>query len=189
MPGDQVELLSMEGIRKSFEGNVVLKDVSFHLAAGEVHGLVGENGAGKSTLMNILAGVHQPDAGTVWLRGTNLTIPDEKAAQRLGIAIVFQERSLFGQLSIAENIFAARQPEKRFGRIDRNRLYEEARLLLKRAGLDEDPRTSVEELSPAQQQLVEIAKALSFSPAIVIFDEPTSSLTERETQGLFEVIR
>jgi ABC-type sugar transport system ATPase subunit len=189
MPGDQVELLSMDGIRKSFEGNVVLKDVSFHLSAGEVHALVGENGAGKSTLMNILAGVHQPDLGTVRLRGANLTIPDEKAAQRLGIAIVFQERSLFGQLSIAENIFAARQPEKRFGRIDRERLYEEARVLLKRTGLDEDPRTSVEELSPAQQQLVEIAKALSFCPAIVIFDEPTSSLTERETQGLFGVIR
>ncbi len=140
--------------------------------------------------MNILAGVHQPDSGTIRLRGAgDLTIPDEKTAQRLGIAIVFQERSLFGQLTVAENIFAARQPIKSFGRIDWTHLYEDARHLLSRTGLDVDPAMLVEELSPAQQQLVEIAKALSLHPNIVIFDEPTSSLTERETQRLFEVIR
>jgi ABC-type sugar transport system ATPase subunit len=183
-------LLSMLGMQKSFDGNPVLNGVHFDLCAGEVHALVGENGAGKSTLMNILAGVHQPDSGTIRLRGAgDVTIPDGKTAQRLGIAIVFQERSLFGQLTVAENIFAARQPIKSFGRIDWTHLYEDARHLLSRTGLDVDPAMLVEELSPAQQQLVEIAKALSLHPNIVIFDEPTSSLTERETQRLFEVIR
>src|ERR1700747_58783 len=108
------ELVAMQGIRKSFDGNTVLKDVDFELRAGEVHALVGENGAGKTTLMNILAGVHQPDSGSIRLRGRGrVIISGEKSAQELGIAIVFQERSLFAQLSVAENIFAARQPVKR----------------------------------------------------------------------------
>jgi ABC-type sugar transport system ATPase subunit len=184
------ELVAMQGIRKSFDDNSVLKGVDFELCAGEVHALVGENGAGKTTLMNILAGVHQADAGSIRLRSrADVIIPDEKRAQELGIAIVFQERSLFAQLSIAENIFASRQPVKRLGLIDRKRLHEYARVLLRRTGLDADPQQAVETLSPAQQQLVEIAKALSLNPAIVIFDEPTSSLTERETHRLFEVIR
>jgi ABC-type sugar transport system ATPase subunit len=187
---EQVELCTMHGIRKSFDGNAVLKDVDFELCTGEVHALVGENGAGKTTLMNILAGVYQPDSGSIRLRGcAPVTIADEKRAQELGIAIVFQERSLFAQLSIAENIFAARQPVKSLGRIDRKTLRENAHSLLLRTGLDADSQQAVETLSPAQQQLVEIAKALSLNPAIVIFDEPTSSLTERETHRLFEVIR
>jgi ribose transport system ATP-binding protein len=184
------ELVAMLGIWKRFDGNPVLKGVNFELLAGEVHALVGENGAGKSTLMNILAGVHQPDSGSIRLRGRDLaSIPDEKSAQALGIAIVFQERSLFAQLSVAENIFAARQPVKRLGRIDRKSLHENTRLLLRRTGLEADPQQSIESLSPAHQQLVEIAKALSHNPAILIFDEPSSSLTERETHRLFEVIR
>jgi ABC-type sugar transport system ATPase subunit len=187
---DGEPLLSMRGIQKSFDGNPVLKGVDFDLRAGEVHALLGENGAGKSTLMNILAGVHQPSSGTIRLRGAGeVTIPDEKTAQRLGIAIVFQERSLFGQLTVAENIFAARQPVNSLGRIDWKRLREDAGRMLQRTGLDVDPAVAVEGLSSAQQQLVEIAKALSLLPTIIIFDEPTSSLTERETQRLFEVIR
>ena len=186
---EEEPLLSMRGIQKSFDGNPVLKDVDFDLRAGEVHALVGENGAGKSTLMNILAGVHQPSSGTIRLRGVGeVTIPDEKTAQRLGVAIVFQERSLFGQLTVAENIFAARQPVNRLGRIDWKRLRADASRMLQRTGLNVDPAVAVEDLSSAQQQLVEIAKALSLGPTIIIFDEPTSSLTERETQRLFDVI-
>ena len=186
----QEELVSMQGIWKSFDGNSVLKGVNFELLASEVHALVGENGAGKTTLMNLLAGVHQPDSGSIRLRGrAQTTIPDERSAQALGIAIVFQERSLFAQLTVAENIFAARQPVKRLGVIDRKRLNENTRLLLRQTGLEADPQQTVESLSPAHQQLVEIAKALSHNPAILIFDEPTSSLTERETNRLFEVIR
>jgi ABC-type sugar transport system ATPase subunit len=184
------ELVAMHGIWKRFDGNSVLKGVNFELLRGEVHALVGENGAGKTTLMNLLAGVHQPDSGSIRLRGlAQATIPDEKSAQALGIAIVFQERSLFAQLSVAENIFAARQPVKRLGVIDRKRLHENTRLLLRQTGLEADPQQTVESLSPAHQQLVEIAKALSHNPSILIFDEPTSSLTERETHRLFEVIR
>jgi ribose transport system ATP-binding protein len=179
----------MRGIRKSFEGNDVLKGVDFDVWPGEVHALVGENGAGKSTLMNILAGVHQPSGGTIEFDGrTNVVIPDEKSAQQLGISIVFQERSLFGHLNVAENIFAARQPNI-FGHILRRRLQAEARGSLERIKLDLDPNTLVEELSPAQQQMVEIAKALSLEAKVIIFDEPTSSLTDKETQALFGVIR
>ncbi|MBV8831108.1 MAG: sugar ABC transporter ATP-binding protein [Acidobacteriaceae bacterium] len=179
----------MRGIRKSFEGNDVLKGVDFDVWPGEVHALVGENGAGKSTLMNILAGVHQPSGGTIEFDGrTNVVIPDEKSAQQLGISIVFQERSLFGHLNVAENIFAARQPNI-FGHILRRRLQAEARRSLERIKLDLDPNTLVEELSPAQQQMVEIAKALSLEAKVIIFDEPTSSLTDKETQALFGVIR
>src|ERR1700730_3041385 len=190
LSAEQEELVAMQGIWKSFDGNPVLKGVHFELFAGEVHALVGENGAGKTTLMNILAGVHQPDSGSIRLRGRGqATIPDERSAQALGIAIVFQERSLFAQLSVAENIFADRQPGKGLGGIDRKTLHENTCLLLRGTGLEADPQQTVESLSPAHQQLVEIAKALSHNPAILIFDEPTSSLTERETHRLFEVIR
>src|SRR5258708_38856689 len=137
---DGEPLLSMRRIQKSCDGNPVLKDVDFEVRTGEVHALVGENGAGKSTLMNILAGVHQPSSGTIRLRGAGeITIPDEKTAQRLGIAIVFQERSLFGQLTVAENIFAARQPVNSLGRIDWRRLRQDAGCMLQRTGLNGDP--------------------------------------------------
>jgi len=179
----------MRGVRKSFDGNEVLKGVDFDLRPGEVHALVGENGAGKSTLMNVLAGVHQPNAGTIEFDGrTGIVIPDEKSAQQLGISIVFQERSLFGHLSVAENIFAARQPNV-LGHILRKELQTDARRSLERIKLDVDPGTPVEDLSPAQQQMVEVAKALSLEAKVIIFDEPTSSLTGKETQALFGVIR
>ncbi|HET9374663.1 MAG TPA: sugar ABC transporter ATP-binding protein [Chthoniobacterales bacterium] len=182
-------LLVMRDIRKTFDGVEVLKGVNFDVQSGEVHALVGENGAGKSTLMNILAGVHQPTSGTIQFdRQDPVFIPDEKSAQQLGISIVFQDRSLFAQLTIAENIFAARQPN-RFGHIDRNKLCFDAGRLLKQVDLDVGPDEILESLSPAQQQLVEVAKALSLKAKLIIFDEPTSSLTDKETQALFRVIR
>src|ERR1700757_4842288 len=129
-------LLRMRAVKKSFDGIEVLKGVDFTVRAGEVHALVGENGAGKSTLMNLLAGVHQPTSGTIHFAGRdNLQIPDERTAQELGISIVFQERSLFAQLSLADNIFAARQPV-RFGHINRKQLFSETRILLQRVELE-----------------------------------------------------
>jgi ribose transport system ATP-binding protein len=185
-----MSLLAVRNIHKSFPGVRVLKGVSFEVRAGEVHALVGENGAGKSTLMNILAGVHQPDAGEISFDGQeSVVIADERTAQQLGIAIVFQERSLFSTLSVAENIFAARQAVGRFGRIDRAKMRSDARALLDRLGLGAiNPATPVGELSPAEQQMVEIAKALSLDAKLIIFDEPTAALTETETAALFRVI-
>ncbi|MBV8969915.1 MAG: sugar ABC transporter ATP-binding protein [Verrucomicrobia bacterium] len=183
-------LLSVRGIRKLFGNIEVLKKVGFDLWAGEVHALVGENGAGKSTLMNILAGVHQPDEGTISFSGGEpVVITDERYAQLLGVGIVFQERSLFPELTVAENIFAGRQPVGHFAHINRKKLFADAKKVLQSIGLPLDPHTICGDLSPAHSQLVEICKALSLNARILIFDEPTSSLTNHETQSLFEVIR
>jgi ABC-type sugar transport system ATPase subunit len=156
---------------------------------GEVHAVVGENGAGKSTLMQILAGVHRPDAGRIDFAGIeDVALPDERTARDLGIALVFQERSLFGPLSVAENIFVDRQPTTRWGRINRAELAARTGVLLDEVGLSVPADTPVDRLSPAQQQLVEIAKALSVSPRLILFDEPTAALTPEETSRLFGII-
>jgi ribose transport system ATP-binding protein len=139
--------------------------------------------------MHILAGVYPRDAGSLELDERDVAFADEREAQRAGVAIVFQERSLFGPLSIAENIFAGRQPIGRFGLIDRRSQVRRSRELLARVGLDADPETPVERLTSARQQLVEIAKALSLDARLIIFDEPTAALTPRETARLFSVIR
>src|SRR5688500_11158275 len=163
-------LLSMRGISNRFGGVHALNRVDLEVRAGEVHALVGENGAGKSTLMHILAGVHQPDEGTIsWNGAAHVIISSERAAQQLGIAIVFQERSLFTSLSVAENIFAGRQPVSRWGTIDRKCLHRQSVALLRQVGLTCDPRTPLSELSSAQQQMVEIAKALSLDTKLIIF--------------------
>lgn len=183
-------LLAMRGMRKSFGGVEVLKGVDFTVRAGEVHALCGENGAGKSTLMNILAGVHRPDAGEIALGGrTHAGFASAHAAQHAGVGIVFQERSLFGPLTVAENIFAGRQPVTRWGRVDRRQLRAAAAALLARTAPDLSTEATVADLSPAQQQMVEIAKALSLGAKVMIFDEPTAALTEAETHRLFAVIR
>ena len=183
-------LLVARAIRKRFGGVRALDGVDLEVRRGEVHALVGENGAGKSTLMHILAGVHHPDGGSLEWDGQRVrAFSDERDAQRAGVAIVFQERSLFGPLSIAENIFAGRQPVGRWGLINRCEQRQRSVDLLARIGLDADPETPVERLSPAQQQLVEIAKALSIDAQLIIFDEPTAALTVAETKTLFEVIR
>ena len=181
-------LLRVRGVHKRFPGVHALRGVDFDVRAGEVHALVGENGAGKSTLMHVLAGGQQPDEGEIEWRGTRVELPDTAAAQRLGVAIVHQERCLFGPLSVAENVFPARQPVSGW-RIDVRRLNESAAVLLAEVGLAIDPRTPLEELSPAQQQLVEVAKALSLDAKVVIFDEPTASLSPAEADRLFAVIR
>jgi ABC-type sugar transport system ATPase subunit len=188
-PEPPPSLLVARSIRKRFGGVRALDRVDFEVRRGEVHALVGENGAGKSTLMHILAGVFPPDAGSIEWEGRESTgFADENAAQRARIAIVFQERSLFGPLSIAENIFAGRQPVDRWGFIDRREQRRRSSALLARVGLDADPDMPVERLSSARQQLVEVAKALSIDAQLIIFDEPTAALTLAETETLFRVI-
>ncbi len=187
---DESALLVLRGIHKRFPGVHALRGVDLDVRRGEVHALVGENGAGKSTLMQVLAGVHRPDAGTLEFDGRrDVVFRDERAAQEAGIALVFQERSLFGPLSVAENVYAARQPAGRFGRIDHDALRNRARIAVAEVGLEVDPDQPVEQLSSAQQQLVEIAKALSLKPKLVIFDEPTAALGPSDAQRLFGVIR
>jgi ABC-type sugar transport system ATPase subunit len=180
----------MRGIHKHFPGVHALKGVDLEVARGEVHAVVGENGAGKSTLMMILAGVYQLDGGSIAFDGqANLTIRNQHHAQALGIAIVYQERSLFRLLSVAENIFAGRQPLTSFGSIDVKALHDQSRDLLRRLGLDVDPRLPLSYLSFAQQQMVEVAKALSLNAKLLILDEPTAALTRVETEALFQAIR
>ena len=170
-------LLEIRGIEKQFPGVRALQGVDLTVERGEVHAVVGENGAGKSTLMHILAGVIQPDAGSIAL--------DEDA----GVAIVYQERTLFDLLTVGENILVNRQPVTRWGTVDRRRMWDTARVLLELLRLDVDPATPVNRLSPAQQQMVEIAKALSARAKLLIFDEPTAALSRAETDVLFRVIR
>jgi ribose transport system ATP-binding protein/rhamnose transport system ATP-binding protein len=166
-----------------------LNDVSLEVLPGEIHALVGENGAGKSTLMHIVAGVYQPDQGQMEIDGSSYAPQDEKAAQQAGVAMVFQEGSLFPPLSIAENIFAGRQPLTSLGLVDFAPMRKHTRELLRDLEVDLDPSTLVAELSPSQRQLVEIAKALSQQVRLLILDEPTSSLTISEARHLFKVLR
>lgn len=183
-------LLAMRGVRKSFGGVEVLKGVDFDVREGEVHALCGENGAGKSTLMNILAGVHRPDAGAIEFGGKTFAgFPNAHDAQQRGVGMVFQERSLFGPLNIAENIFAGRQPVTKWGMIDRRRLETSARHILAEVAPELDPRATASDLSAAQQQMVEIAKALSLNARVLVLDEPTAALTEAETTRLFAIIK
>ncbi len=182
-------LLETRNIHKRFPGVHALRGVSIDLRPGEVHALVGENGAGKSTLMHILAGVHQPDEGELKIAGHPVVIADERHAQALGIGIVYQERSLFDLLTVAENIFAGRQPTGRWGVIDRATMRAETQSILNQLDLKIAPDMPLGLLNPAQQQMVEVAKALALNACILIFDEPTAALTEAETNTLFRVIR
>jgi ribose transport system ATP-binding protein/rhamnose transport system ATP-binding protein len=181
--------LKARGIGKSFPGVRALDNVSIDIAPGEVHALLGENGAGKSTLGKIFGGVYGRDAGTIELDGETLTVGDEAQAGKKGIVIVHQEGSLVRQLSVADNIFAGRAPAGFLGRIDQRAIAAKSRALLEQLGSDLDPRRKVAELSSAQMQIVEIAKALSQDLRLLILDEPTAALTLNETAKLFDVIR
>lgn len=183
-------LLQARGIRKSFPGVQALADVGLEATAGEVLAVVGENGAGKSTLMKILAGVERPDAGEILWQGQPLQVASVTDAERRGIVLIHQELNLAEHLDIAANVFLGREPT--WGGplqwIDR-RIHADAERITRRLGLDCSTRTLVGNLSLGQQQLVEIARALSLDSKLLILDEPTSSLTERETARLFEVLR
>jgi ribose transport system ATP-binding protein len=182
--------LQLKGISKFFPGVRALNKVSLDIQAGEVHALCGENGAGKSTLMNILSGNLKPDEGSILLNGQEVVIKNPLHAQALGIAIVYQERSLVETLSVAENIYVENQPRQAAGFIDFKKLYSQTTTLLDRLGLSAiSPATEVSMLSPARKQMVEIAKALSRNPQILILDEPTASITDSEVTILFNIIR
>ena len=180
----------MEGISKRFPGVVALDNVSLAVGTGEIVALIGENGAGKSTLMKILGGAIARDTGTIRINGQPVEIRSPREASALGIEFIHQELSVLDNLDVAANIFLRREPTigGPLKLIDRKRLYSEADQLLKKLGLDLSSRTSVSRLSIAQQQLVEIARAISTGARIIIMDEPTSSLTLTETQRLLEIV-
>ena len=180
-------LLVLRGITKRFVGVTALEGVDFELRRGEVHALCGENGAGKSTLMRILSGQLQPDEGEILFKGQATRFASMPEAQDAGIAMIHQELNLVPHLSVAENIFLAREPSRGLF-IDRRRLQADAQRCLDRLGVDIAPNALVRTLTVAQRQMVEIAKALSVDAEVLIMDEPTSSLTESETELLFKVI-
>ena len=183
-------ILRMEGISKAFPGVQALDNVTFEVAAGEIHALVGENGAGKSTLMKVLTGALGKDEGQITLRGETVQIESPSDSQNLGISMIHQELSLIPYLTVGQNIYLGREPRARLpGFIDWKSLYSEAQEILDRLNLDVDARTEVMGLSIAQQQMVEVAKALSLNADLIAMDEPTSALTGRETEVLFEVMR
>ncbi|MFH8449320.1 sugar ABC transporter ATP-binding protein [Streptomyces fungicidicus] len=182
-------VLALRGISKSFGAVRALRDVSLELFPGEVHALAGENGAGKSTLIKTLAGVHRPDAGQVLLDGTPVVFHGPGDARDAGIAVIYQEPTLFPDLSIAENIFMGRQPRRALGRIDHRATHDATSALMKRLGVALDPDRPARGLSIADQQIVEIAKALSFDARVLIMDEPTAALTGSEVARLFGVVR
>ncbi len=185
---DADTLLEAQGITKSFPGVRALDGVALRARRGRLLALLGENGAGKSTLMNILSGVFPPDAGTLRLDGREVTFSGPQAALAAGIAIVFQELNLIPHLSVAENIFLGREPRTRFGLIDFPRLNAAAAAVLKRLDLAVEPTALIADLRVGQQQLVEIARAVSEEARVLILDEPTSSLSAHEVDVLFGVI-
>lgn len=183
------ELVRMEGVDKHFPGVHALKSVNFDLRAGEVHTLMGENGAGKSTLMKCLSGIYQPDGGRILIDGKEAQLNGPRAAQDLGIGIIHQELALMRDLTVAQNIWIGREPRMSFGRIDEAKLNADAAAIFKSMNVEMDPRTPVSSLTVARQQMVEIAKALSFKSRVLIMDEPTAALTNSEIDELFTIIR
>jgi ribose transport system ATP-binding protein len=180
--------LRMEHIRKAFPGVLALDDVSLEVRQGEVHVLLGENGAGKSTLMKILGGAHHRDAGRIFIEGREVELENPRQARAAGVAIIYQELTLIPALSAPENIFLGREPHRLAGLIDRRRMRRDAAALLDSLGATIDLDTPAGRLSVAQQQLIEVAKALSLEARILVMDEPTSALTEREIRALFAAI-
>jgi len=183
-------LVTIRDLDKSFPGVKALKKVRFELVAGEVHALMGENGAGKSTLMKVLAGIYTKDSGEICVNGKPVEISSPRAAQDLGISIIHQELNLMSDLTAAQNIFIGREPKRAMGLLlDEEALNQAAAEIFKRMNLRLDPRVEVGTLTVAKQQMVEIAKALSFKSNILIMDEPTAALNNAEIAELFGIIR
>ncbi len=183
-------ILSLENIIKTFPGVTALNDVTFRVKSGEIHALVGENGAGKSTLMKIIAGIYSPDSGSINLGGKVVEIGSPVKARSLGISMIHQELALIPYLTVGQNIYLGREPRRRFKAfIDWKQLYSMAEDQLEGLELDIDPGTFIADIPIAQQQMVEVARALSINAKIIIMDEPTSALTDKETKVLFRVMR
>lgn len=181
-------ILDVINVSKSFPGVQALDNVSFNLRKGEVHALVGENGAGKSTLMKILSGVYQADSGTIRYKGKDIVFHDAAQARNAGIGIIYQELNLIPALSVAANIFIGREPLTAFGTLDEKKMNADSIAILNRLNIQIDPTTILNRLPVSKQQMVEIAKALSFDSEVLIMDEPTSALSEKEIDELFTVI-
>lgn len=182
-------ILKMSSVVKEFPGVKALDDAHLNIYPGRVMALLGENGAGKSTLMKVMTGIYQKDAGSLFYQGVETNFRGPKDSQERGVSIIHQELNLIPGLSIAENIFLGREPVGAFGRIDWQTLYAESQQLLDMLNVQFSPKMLVGQLSIGEQQMVEIAKALSFSSSVIVMDEPTDALTERETESLFHVIR
>ena len=182
-------LLRMTDIKKKFPGVQALSNASLELFAGEILGLMGENGAGKSTLMNILGGVYHPDEGKIQIDGNEVAVQSVLDAQNLGIAFIHQELAMVQHLTVAENIFLGREKLDSFHMVSQNEMNKQVKPILETVGLEIDPKEKVSRLSTGQQQLLEIAKAFSLNARIIVMDEPTSSLSEKEVEILFKTIR
>jgi ABC-type sugar transport system ATPase subunit len=180
--------LRAKGISRRFPGVLALDNVDFDVLPGEVHALVGENGAGKSTLIKVFAGVHQPSGGVLEVSGRPIVLPNPASSQQAGINVIFQEFSLVPDLSVAENIFLNREPT-RGPRIDWDTMHKRTKEVTELLEIDLDPRTEVRDLPVAQQQLVEIARALAFEAQVVVMDEPTAALSETEIDRLLQLVR
>ncbi|EYT54550.1 D-ribose transporter ATP-binding protein [Leucobacter sp. UCD-THU] len=182
-------LLELRGVTKAFGPVVALRDGRIALEPGSIHALVGENGAGKSTLVKIIAGLYRRDGGDITLAGDSVDFASTAEAKNAGIAVIYQEPTLFPDLSVTENIFMGRQPRGRFGRIDRTRMRSEVESLFARLGVTMDPDRTADGLSIADQQMIEIAKAISLDARVLIMDEPTAALSGVEVDRLFQVAR
>jgi ABC-type sugar transport system ATPase subunit len=191
--GRTAALLELDGISKSFPGVQALQHIHFAARAGEVHALVGENGAGKSTLIKVISGVHRPDEGTVRMDGREVVFHSPREAQDAGVATIYQELSLYPELSVAENMFMGHAPMRRFGRVeivDWRSMNERAREVLASLDIhDLDVRRKVGTLNVGNRQRIEIAKALSINAKVLIMDEPTAALTESDVEQLFRLVR
>ena len=181
-------LLEMKNICKSFPGVKALQKVDFQLKAGEIHALLGENGAGKSTLIKVLGGIYIPEEGQIFIDGKETAITGVNAARDNGISIIHQELVLVPYMTVAENIFLGREPQGKFG-VDYKKMAADAQKMLDQFDLGIQAETLVGDLSIAQQQMVEIVKAISFNCRILVMDEPTSSISDREVAQLFEIMR
>lgn len=180
--------IRMTGIEKSFGTNSVLRGVDFDIKPGEVHALMGENGAGKSTLMNILTGLHKADAGEIVIDGGNKQFANPKEAEEYGISFIHQEMNTWPDMTVLENLFIGKEPTNKFGIIQTKKMKQQANEIFKDLGIQIDLDTEVKELSVGQQQMIEIAKSLMTNAQVIIMDEPTAALTEREIDTLFKLI-
>jgi inositol transport system ATP-binding protein len=188
IPGAEY-LLEVENVRKAFPGVLALDNVAFRLKRGHVHALMGENGAGKSTLMKIIAGIYQPDSGSFRLKGLEIQLTSPLDALKYGIAMIHQELNLMAYMTVAENIWIRREPLNAFGLVRHDEMRRKTQALFDRLDIGVDPDAEVRDLSVANRQMVEIAKAVSYESDILIMDEPTSALTDREVEHLFKIIR
>lgn len=181
-------ILKLTQINKSFPGVKALSDVNLTVRKGEVHALVGENGAGKSTLMKIISGAYKKDSGTVWFDGQEVENTTPKQSEMMGISIIYQELNLIERITVAENVFIGRYPMKH-GMVQWKEMFQQAQALFDEYELKINAKSLVRSLTMAQKQMVEIIKAVSINAKIIIMDEPTSSLSGKETESLFKIIR